>query len=77
MLGTLKSLPSNRGLEINANICLNGGVIKPTALYEEEACGMISAKSRKMNILQMKCMKSLMEMLQINRVRNEEVRRMA
>ena len=38
--GALKSVLSNRGLEIKAKKCLYDGVIVPTALYGAEASGM-------------------------------------
>ena len=38
---------------------------------------MRSAERRKVNILQMKCLKSLVGVSRMNRVRNEEVRRRA
>ena len=42
--GVLKSVLSNRGLEIKAKKCLYEGVIEPTALYGTEAWGMRSAE---------------------------------
>ena len=57
--GALKTVLSNRGLGINAKKCLYEGVIVPTALYGAEACGMRSAERRKVNVLEMKCLRSL------------------
>ena len=73
----LKSVLSNRGLGIKANKCLYEGVIVPTALYGAEAWGMRSAERRKVNVLEMKCLRSLVGESRMNRVRNEEVRRRA
>ena len=39
--------------------CLYEGVIVPTALYGAEAWGMRSAERWKVNVLEMKCLKSL------------------
>ena len=50
------------------------GVIVPTALYGAEACGMRSAERRKVNVLEMKCLRSLVGVSRMDRVRNEEVR---
>ena len=47
------------------------------ALYVAEALGMRSAERRKVNILQMKCLRSLVGVSRMDRVRNEEVRRRA
>ena len=75
--GALKSVLRNRGLGIKAKRCLYEGVIVPTALYGAEACGMRSAERRKVNVLEMKCLRSLVGVSQMERVRNEEVCRRA
>ena len=59
---------------IKAKKCLYEGVIVPTALYGAEAWGMRSAERRKVNVLEMKCLRRLVELSRIDRVRNEEVR---
>ena len=71
----LKSFLSNRGLGIKAKKCLYERVIVPTALYRAEAWGMRSAERRKVNVLEMKCLRSLVGVSRTDRVRNEEVRR--
>ena len=45
----------------------------PTALYGAEAWGMRSAERRKANVLEMKCLRSLIGVSRMDRVRNEEV----
>ena len=62
---------------IKAKKCLYEGVIEPTALYGAEARGMRSAERRKVNVLEMKCLRSLVGVSRMDRVRNEEVRRRA
>ena len=57
--GALKSVVSNRGLGIKAKKCLYEGVIVPTTLYGAKAWGMRSAERRKVNVLEMKCLRSL------------------
>ena len=68
---------SNRGLGIKAKKCLYEGVIVPTALYGAAAWGMRSAERRKVNVLEMKCLRSLVGVSRMDRDRNEEVRRRA
>ena len=75
--GALKSVLSTRELEIKVEKCLYEGVIAPTALYGAEAWGMRSAERRKVNALEMKCLRSLVGVSRMDRVRNEEVRRRA
>ena len=72
--GALKSVLSNRGLGIEAKKCLYEGGIVPTALYGAEAWGMRSAERRNVNVLEMKCLRSLVGVSRMDRVRNEEVR---
>ena len=57
--GALKSVPS-RGLDEGQEVS-NDGVIVPTALYGAEALDMRSAEIRKVNVLKMKCLRSLLE----------------
>ena len=72
----LKRVLSNRGLGM-AKKCLYEGVIVPTALYGAEAYGMSSAERRNMNVLEMKCLRSLVGVWRMDGVRNDEVRRRA
>ena len=73
--GELKSVLSNRGLRIKAKKCLYEGVIIPTVLYGAKAWGMRSTERRKVNVIEMKCLRSLVGVSRIDRVRNEEVHR--
>ena len=75
--GGLKSVLSNRGLGIKAKKCLYEEVFVPTALYGAEALAMRSAERRKVNVLEMKCLRSMVGVSRRDRVRNEEVRRRA
>ena len=76
--GALKCvLNNNRGLGISAKMCQYEGVFLPTALYGTESWGMRSAKRRKVNVLEIKCLRSLVGVSRMDRVRNEEVRRRA
>ena len=73
----LKSVLSNRALGIKAKKCLYAGVIVPTALYGAEEWSMRSAEKRKVNVFEIKCLRSLVGVSQLDRVRNEEVHRRA
>ena len=75
--GALKSVLSHRELGINAKKCLYLGIIVPTALYGAEAWNMRRAGRRKVNVLEMKCLRNLVGVSRMDRVRNEEVRRRA
>ena len=69
--GALKSVLSNSGLGIKAKKCLYEGVIVPMALYGAESWGMRSAERRKVNVIKMKCLRSLIGVSRMDRVRNE------
>ena len=75
--GALKSVLSNRGMGMKAKRCLYEGVIVPTVLYGAEAWGIRSVERRKVNVLEMKCLKSLVGVSRMDIVRKEEVRRRA
>ena len=57
----MKSVLSNRGLGINTKKCLYEGVVVPTSLDGAEARGMRSADIRKVNVIEMKCLRSFWE----------------
>ena len=57
--GVLKSVPSNKGLGIKDKMCLYEIEIVPTALHGAEADSMRSAERRKVNVLEMKCLREL------------------
>ena len=67
--GVLKIVLSNRGLGIKAKKCLYEGVILPTALYEAEGWVMRSAQRKNVNVLEMKCLRSLVGVSGMDRVR--------
>ena len=54
-----------------------GVIIVPTALYGAEAWSMRSAERRKVNVLEMTYLLSLVGVSPIDRVRNDELRRRA
>ena len=76
-MGSAESVVSNRGLGIKAKKCICEGVIILTALYGAEAWSMRSAERKKVNVLEMKCLRSLVGVLRMDRVRSEEVHRRA
>ena len=53
------------------------GVNVPTALYGAETCGMRTAERKKVIVLEMKCLRSLVGVSRMDRFRNEELRRRA
>ena len=70
----LKSVLSIRGLGIKDKKCRYEGLIVPTTLHGAEAWGMRSAERRKVNVLEMKCLRSFVGVSRMDRVRNDQVR---
>ena len=69
-MGSAEKCLSNRGLGIKAKKCLYEGVIVPTAFYGAQASGIRSAERRKVNVLEMKYLRSLIGPSRMDRVRN-------
>ena len=63
--GARKGVPSIRGLGINTKKCLYERIV-PKALYRAQACGMRNAEGRKVNVLEMKCLRSLAGVSRMN-----------
>ena len=59
---------SNRGLGIKAKKCLYEGVIVPTMLCGAEVGGLRSTEIRKVNVLEIKCLRSLVGVSRMDRV---------
>ena len=64
----------NRGLGIKTKKCFYERVIELTGLYGAEAWGMKSAERRKVNVLEIKCLRSLVVVSRMDKVRNEVAR---
>ena len=62
---------------IKAKKCLYKRVIVPMALYGAEAWSMRSAERRKVKVLEIKCLRSLVGVSRMDRVKNSEVHRRA
>ena len=72
-MGSAEKCPVQLRIGDNGKKCLYEGVIAPTAFHRAEAWGMRSAERRKVNVLEMKCLRSLVRVSRMDRVRNEEV----
>ena len=68
-------MPSNRGFAIKDKKCLYEVV--PTAMHGAEEWGMRSVERKQVNALEMKCLRSLVGVSRMDRVRNEDVHRRA
>ena len=74
VLGALKGVMKNRGLGMNVKKVLDEKVVVLTIVYGSESWGMKVTERQKLNVLEMKCLRSMTGVSQLNRVRNEVVR---
>ncbi len=64
-----------RSLGMSAKRRLNEGVVVPTALYGAETWNMGAAESKRLNVMEMRCLRSMCGVTRMDRVRNDDVRR--
>ena len=76
-MGGMKKVMSNRTLGMSAKRRLYEGVVVPTALYGAEAWNMKEADRRRLDVFEMRCLRSMVGVSRLDRLRNEEVRRRA
>ena len=74
VLGALKGVMKNRGLGMNVKKTLYEKVVVPTVMYGSESWGMKVNERQKLNVFEMKCLRSMTGVSRLDRVRNEVVR---
>ena len=74
VLGALKGVMKNRGLGMNVKKVLYRKVVVPTVIYGSESWGMKVTKRQKLNVFEMKCLRSMTGVSRLDKVRNEIVR---
>ena len=74
VLGAMKGVMKNRGLGMNVKRVLYEKVIMPTVMYGSELWGMKVSERQKLNVFEMKCLRSMAGVSRLDRLRNEEVR---
>ena len=74
VLGVLKGVMKNRGLGMNVKKVLYKKVVVSTVMYGSESWGMKVNERQKLNVFEMKCLRSMTGVSRLDRVRNEVVR---
>ena len=74
VLGALKGVMKNRGLGMNVKKVLYEKVVVLTVMYGSESWGMKVTERQKLNVFEMKCLRSMTGVSRLDRVRNEVVR---
>ena len=74
VLGALKGVMKNRGLGMNVKKVLYKKVVVPTVMYGSESWGMKVTERQKLNVFEMKCLRIMTGVSQLDRVKKEVVR---
>ncbi len=74
-MGGMKSVLGNRALGMNAKRRLYEGIVAPTALYGAETWNVGESERNRLDVFEMRCLRSMVGVTRMDRVRNEEVRR--
>ncbi len=51
------------------------GIVVPMALYGDETWNMGAAERKRLNVMEMRCLRSMCRVTRMDQMRNEEVRR--
>ena len=73
-LGAMKGVMKCRGLGMNVKRVLYEKVIVPTVMYGSELWGMKVSERQRLNVFEMRCLRSMAGVSRMDRVRNEVVR---
>ena len=71
VLGALKVVIKNRGLGMNVKKVLYEKVVVPTVMNGSESWSMKVTERQKLNVFEMKCLRSMTGVSRLDRVRNE------
>ena len=74
VLGEMKGVMKSRRLEMNVSRVLYEEVIVLTVMYGSDLWGMEVSERLKLNVFEMKCLRSMAGVSRLDRFRNEEVR---
>ena len=74
-MGVLNGLFKCRSLHMEVKRGLYEGVVVPTVLYGAESWGLKVQERNRLNVFEMRCLRSMCGVTRMDRVRNDEVRR--
>ena len=74
VVGALKRVMKNRGLGMSVWKALYEKLVVPTVMYGSESWGMKVTERQKLNVFEMKCLRSMTGLSRLDRVRSEVVR---
>ncbi len=74
-MGGMKGVLHNRALGVNAKRRLYEGEVVPAAMYGAETWSVREAERNRLDVFEMRCLKSMVGITRMDRVRNEKMRR--
>ncbi len=74
-MGGMKRVFKCKSLGMSAKRRLYEGVVVPIALYGAETWNMGAAERKRLNVMEMRCLRNMCGVTRMDWVRNEEVRR--
>ena len=75
VFGAVKSMWNVRSLSMKGKRAMYQGIVVPTALYGAETWGASVRDRKRLDVMEMKCLRSMCGVTRRDRVRNEEVHR--
>ena len=75
VLGGMRKILKSRSLQMNVKRKLYEGIVVPTALYGAETWNVGTTEKKRLNVLEMRCLRSMCGVTRRDRIRNEEIRR--
>ena len=72
--GAVNRVVGSMNVRLDVKKCLYERVVVPTVLYGSEAWSMREKERKKLNVFEMKCLRSMIGVTRMDRVRNERVR---
>jgi hypothetical protein len=73
--GVLRKIWKGEGLSIDSKRGMCEGIVAPTLLYGSEVWATSAAERRRMEVMEINCMRAMCGVSIMDRVRNEDVRR--
>ena len=72
----LASLWKNRGMSIEAKMCMWESIVVPTVLYGSESWVLSAEERQRLNVFDMRCLRRVLGVSVMDRVRNVDIRRL-
>lgn len=73
-MGGMKSVLRNRALGMNVKRRVYEGVVVPTALYGAKTWNVRQDERKRLDVFEVRCLRSMVGVMRMDRVRNEDVR---